>query len=75
MKVTVSVSVGDVDVDVDLSLFDTDDLQNELRGRGVESLDMEQMMQDMFDAFKTQDDEKAMSLAKQIAAEYTGRIL
>jgi hypothetical protein len=74
--VSVTVNVGGIDVD--LSEISSEDLEAEFLSRGFAvplNEEIQENIQNMFDAFKIQDDEKAMSLAKKIAVEYTGRIL
>ena len=74
-KVKVSVYVGEVDVDVDLSNFDSDDLRDELRNRLIEAPNMDEMLKEMFYAFKLGCDDKAIKLARRIAEEHVGGIL
>lgn len=68
-----------VDVDVDLSNIETDDLIEELEGRGQtdrvpESID-EFDLTEMFYAFKLGREDRAVELARKIAQDFTGAIL
>lgn len=72
----------DVDVDVDITEFDEEDIVEHLQERGYvvvksgsSAEEMEELILEMFYAFKLGRDERAMELARKIAQDHTGRIL
>ena len=67
-----------VDVDVDLSDIDTEDLQDELDSRmgdGSSDSSLRESIAEMFEAFKLGNDAKAVTIARELAQQTTGRIL
>ena len=66
-----------VSVEVDFSEFDTDDLKDELKSRGVDvgESDMDDQLDEMFYAFKLNRLERALEIARQIAEGHKGAIL
>ena len=73
--ISVTVNVGEVDVDVDLDDIDTEDLIEELERRNKLSSEVNEMITEMFYAFKLGREDHAMKLARNIAEEHVGGIL
>ena len=73
--ISVTVNVGEVDVDVDLDDIDTKDLIEELERRNKLSSEVNEMITEMFYAFKLGREDHAMKLARNIAEEHVGGIL
>lgn len=68
-----------VDVEIDLDDIDDDDLRQEAEDRGMldfdESRGYDEMIEEMFYAFKLGKEDRAIELAKKIAMDHTGKIL
>lgn len=67
------------EVEIDLDDIDDDDIRQEAEDRGMLEFDKsrayDDMLEEMFYAFKLGNNARAMELAKKIAMDHTGKIL